>query len=136
MRLRAASLSVVRLGPLRLGLRLGHVSAFLGLAVPSRAGTVVYPAVGIQTWPLLAGAGVARRLVAGAGVASWAGAFIGMVVASAAPHDCTPPWPRQAPARLAPLKGVPSLQVAVTIPVPCAWAAFLAEVGVEAGSIA
>ena len=89
-----------------------------------------------QTCPLLAGAGVARRFVAGAGVASWAGAFIGMVVASAAPHDCTPPWPRQAPARFAPLKGVPSLQVAVTVPVPCAWAAFLAEVGVEAGSIA
>src|SRR6516162_3402982 len=58
-----------------------------------------------QTWPLLAGAGVVRRLVAGAGVASWAGAFIGMVVASAAPHDCTPPWPRQAPARFGTAEG-------------------------------
>jgi hypothetical protein len=41
---------------------------------------------------------------------------------AAAPHDCTPPCPRQAPDRFAPVKDVPSLQVAVTVPVLCAWA--------------
>ena len=87
-----------------------------------------------QTCPLLAGA--ARGLVAGDGVASWAGAFTGMVVASAAPQASTPPWPRQAPKRFAPVKDVPSLQVAVTVPVFCAWLALLVAAGFEAGSIA
>ena len=48
------------------------------------------------------------------GVVEVAGA--GDVAAGAAlvPQVCTPPWPRQAPLRVVPLKAVPSLQVAVT----------------------
>src|SRR6516165_3009465 len=54
-RLRGASFSVIRLGPLRLRLGLGHVSALLGLAVPPRARAVVDMAVGVD--PNLAVAG-------------------------------------------------------------------------------
>ena len=60
-------------------------------------------------------------MVVGAGVAARAGALIGIVVASEAPHDCTPPWPRRAPDRFAPVKDVPPLRVAVTVPAVCAW---------------
>src|SRR5262249_51864133 len=52
--LRGASLPVVRLNALLLSLRLGHVSALLGLAVPSGAGAVIHLATGID--PNLAGA--------------------------------------------------------------------------------
>jgi hypothetical protein len=59
------------------------------------------------------------------GAALDAGSIAGLtrsLDSGAAPHDCTPPWPRQAPERLALVKDVPSLQVAVTVPVLCAWA--------------
>jgi len=53
---------------------------------------------------------------------------------AAAPHDCTRPWPRQAPERFAPVKEVPSLQVALTV--LCAWAGLLVEAELDAGSSA
>jgi len=46
---------VIRLGPLRLRLRLGHIGALLGLAVPASTGAVVHVTVGID--PNLAVAG-------------------------------------------------------------------------------
>jgi hypothetical protein len=84
----------------------GHVTAVLGLAVPAIARAMVHFARGIN--PDLTGAATGAR----------SGALAGLV---ASPHDCTLPWPRQAPERLVPVKAVPSLQVAVTVGVLCAW---------------
>jgi hypothetical protein len=42
------------------------------------------------------------------------GVGAGVVAAGAVPQLCTPPWPRQAPLRVVPLKDEPSLHVAVT----------------------
>jgi hypothetical protein len=44
----------------------------------------------------------------------------GPALVAAELHDWTPPWPRQVPERVAPLKVVPSLQVAVTLLALCA----------------
>jgi hypothetical protein len=88
-------------------------AAVRGSRIPAIAATV---APCRSRCPAPAGPGVARWLVVGAGCD---GALAGLV---ASPHDCTPPWPRQAPARFVPVKAVPSLQVAVTVAVPCACA--------------
>jgi hypothetical protein len=50
----------------------------------------------------------------GGGVVVAVGAGDGEAGAALVPQVCTPPWPRQAPLRVVPLKAVPSLQVAVT----------------------
>ena len=47
-RLRSANLSVVWPSALLLSLRLGHVAALLGLAVPSGAGAVIHFAAGVD----------------------------------------------------------------------------------------
>jgi hypothetical protein len=75
-------------------------------------------AVLTQTWPgPPLGLGAVRWLVEAVGEG---GGATGLIAVEAAPHDCTPPCPLQAPERFVPVKAVPSLQVAVTVFVSCA----------------
>jgi hypothetical protein len=67
--------------------------------------------------------GVVAVVVVAAGGAFAAGAVAAAPV-EAGPNAFTPPWPLQAPVRVAPLKDVPSLHVAVT------GAAFWAKAGI------
>ena len=126
---------------LGLGVGLAHVTALLGLAVVAVALAVVD--LGCLVGPHLAsaaarsgcsggrrgglggdgrGGGVAG--VAGAaGLAATAGAagaagLAGVAATAGVPADAalsTPPWPRQAPRRVVPSNGVPSLQTAFTV---------------------
>jgi hypothetical protein len=81
---------VVRPGTLRLGLRLGHVTAMFGLAVPSVTGAVIDLAGGID--PDLTSAAIRARSGALACCGRGRGGVVtGLVAVEAAPHDCTPP---------------------------------------------
>ena len=125
-----AGLAVAALESFCLGICFAHVLALLGLAVVAVALAVVD--LGRHVDPYLAGSaaccgragrggglgGLGGRGAALAGVAGAAGAGAAAGAAAgvaAAAFLSTPPWPRQAPFKVAPLKAVPSLHVALTV---------------------
>ena len=79
---------MLRSGALRL--RLGHVTAVFGLAIPTVTGAVIDPAGGID--PDLTSATTGARCAALARCGRRLGRCgDGLVAVEVAPHDCTPP---------------------------------------------